>query len=551
MANQMSLLNPAPVAGAKQLRDYQHAAIEAIFDYFLTNEGSPIIVMPVGAGKSLTMAEFMREANIYYPPTRFVVVTHVSELLTQNAEELMGQWPDANISFYSDTLGHKDLSGDIIFAGIQSIYKKAYDFRHTVDIILVDECHLISPESDTMYRKFIEDMRVVNPQIKVVGFTGTPFRAGHGMLHKGKNALFTHIAYEIPITRLIERGHLVPIITPDGGVHTKMDTGGMKANRDDFVQKALKKFDDEAITRTCVDEIVEHGATRNCWLIFTIDIEHCEHVAADMKSRGISCEPIHSKTPNMERNRIVEQYKSGQLKCLICVAMFTTGFNNPAIDLLCFMRPTRSPVLYIQMAGRGMRTLSGKSDCLLLDFGGVVEELGPIDQVRVREKGEGDGEAPFKYCPGELSNGNICNATLHAATMKCPHCGYDFPEPPINLDTKPTDAAALSSQLKAKVCRVSRLSYFKHQKEGKADTMRVDYLCGFETYREWLHFDASGSPREKACAWWKTRAATTPPNSVKEALARTKELTNPLYIHIRKIGTYHEIVGADFNEVEG
>ena len=135
MPKQETLFAPAAAAGSKELRDYQGFAIESIFDYFTQHEGSPIVVMPVGSGKSLTIAEFMREANIYFPGTRFVVLAHVAELLTQNAEELMGQWPDANISFFSDTLGQKELDGDIIFAGIQSIYKKAYDFRHAPDLM--------------------------------------------------------------------------------------------------------------------------------------------------------------------------------------------------------------------------------------------------------------------------------------------------------------------------------------------------------------------------------------------------------------------------------
>ena len=546
---QETLFAPAAAAGSKELRDYQGFAIESIFDYFTQHEGSPIVVMPVGSGKSLTIAEFMREANIYFPGTRFVVLAHVAELLTQNAEELMGQWPDANISFFSDTLGQKELDGDIIFAGIQSIYKKAYDFRHAPDLILVDECHLIPPDNDTMYRKFIDDMRVINPHIKVVGFTGTPFRAGYGMLHKGKNALFTHITYEIGISELINRGHLVPVVTPQ--ISTHMNTEGVKMRGGDFITSQLSKVvDDAAITKSCVDEIMTHGADRRRWLVFTVDIEHCGHVAAEIRSRGISCEVIHSKTPTMERNRIVDRYKNGDLRCLVNVAVFTTGFNNPSIDLLAFMRPTRSPVLYIQMAGRGMRTFPGKSDCLLLDFGGVVEELGPIDAVKVKEPGEGVGDAPIKYCPGKLPSGAICNTTLPAAAMKCHACGHEFPEPGLNLDSKPSDAAALSSQLKAKEVRVSRVAYFRHKKEGKPDTLRVDYLCGMETYREWQHFEHFGFPREKSCTWWRERAKTTPPNTIDEALRRTSELQIPLYIHVKKIGKYHEILKAEFIEPE-
>lgn len=539
---QNSLFGVVQTSTEKELRDYQEIALESIFDYFVEHEGSPIVVMPVGSGKSLTIAEFMRRANKYFPGTRCVVLAHVSELLTQNAEELIGQWPDADISFYSDSLGQKNIDGQIVFAGIQSIYKRAFDFTDPPDLILVDECHLIPPDSDTMYRKFLEDMLIVNPNIKIIGFTGTPFRAGYGMLHKGKNALFTHIAYEIPILELIQRGHLCPIITPS--VTTKMDTTGVKMRGGDFIGSQLAKVvDDSNLTKSCVDEIMAHGMDRRKWLVFTVDIEHCGHVAAEIRSRGIDVEVIHSKTPTMERNRIVDRYKNGELRCLVNVAVFTTGFNNPGIDLLAFMRPTRSPVLYIQMAGRGMRTFPGKTDCLLLDFGGVVEELGPIDAVHVPQKGDGEGLAPIKYC-------DACGKSCAAGCAKCPHCGNPFPENSLNLDANASHAAAISTQLKAKVHKVSKVAYYRHKKEGKPDTLRIDYLCGFETYREWQCFEHTYDPRERACAWWKQRSATLPPNSITEALARVNELRQPLYVHIKKAGQYNQVMAVDFDEVE-
>lgn len=539
-----SSLFSAPPATGKDLRDYQSDAVESIFDYFSENDGAPVVVVPTGGGKALIIGEFSRQANMHFPGTRIVVVSHAAILLSQNAEELLGQWPDASISFYSDSIGQKDLSGSVVFAGIQSIYKKAYDFRHAPDLILVDEAHTIGPDDGSMYRRFFEDMLIINPHIKIVGFTATPFRAGYGMLHKGKNALFTHIAYEISILELIRRGHLCPVVTPDGGVQTKMDTTGVKTRAGDYIASQLAKaVDDEELTRACVNEIVYHGAERKKGLIFTVDIEHCTHVYQEMRSRGESCEMIHSKMESADCARIINNFKHGNIKYLVNVAMLTTGANFPAIDLLVFMRPTRSPVLYIQMAGRGMRTFPGKSDCLLLDFGGVVEELGPIDQVRVQQKGEGEGTAPMKKC-------EACGAICAAGCAECPACGTPFPENSMNLDATASNAAALSPQLKAKAFPVKRVAYYRNTKDGKKDSLRIDYLCGFDTYREWVCLEHSGWPREKACAWWKQRAATTPPNTITEALQRVGELVIPTHVHVKKIGKYNEVVGVDFGNYE-
>lgn len=546
MSSQHALFSKPPSAGAKELRDYQDDAVIAIFDYFDEHpEGSPLVIVPTAGGKSLIIADFIRRANTYYPGTRHIVVSHASILLEQNAEELANQYPEADFSFYSDKIGQKDLSGETIFASIQSIYKKAYELQYAPDIIHIDEAHLISDEDGSMYRQFFADMLIINPQVRFVGYTATPYRPGKGMLHKGKNALFTHIAYEIPILELIKRGHLCPLVTPDEGIKTKMDTTGVSTRAGDYVNSSLAKaVDKEEITRACVEETLYHfhEQGRKKAMVFTVNIEHCIHVYEEFKRRGVNVEMVHSKMKTGV-NQAIDRFKNGDAQFLINVAMLTTGANFPQVDLLANMRPMRSPVLYVQVGGRGMRIYPGKVDCLFLDFGGVIDELGPIDQIHVKEKGEGTGEAPMKICDG-------CGQLCHAGCATCPHCGLEFPENSLNLDTKASQSAALSSQMKAKIVKVSKVAYFRNPKEGKPDSLRVDYLCGFETYREWACFEHSNAPREIACNWWRQRSASTPPNTITEALQRTGELRAPLYIHVKKMGKYHEIVGVDFNEME-
>lgn len=541
-------LFPKPEAGpAKELREYQADAVESVFDYFYEKTGHPLIVIPTGGGKSLVIADLIRQANVYFPPTRFIVLSHVAILFEQNAEELQAQWPESKISFYSDSLSQKDLSGDIIFAGIQSIYKKAFDLRHAPDMILIDECHLLPGDSDTMYRKFLDDMMIINPDIKVVGFTATPFRSNYGMLHKGKNALFTDIAYEVPIMKLIELHHLCPIVTPSEGIKTKMDVTGVKTRLGDYITSQLSAAVNKAeITKACVDEMMIHGADRKLWIVFTVDIQHCEHVRDEIRSRGISCEMVHSKQDDTINADIIRKYRAHEIRCLVNVSKLTTGFNVPAIDMMAFMRPMRSPVLYIQTAGRGMRIYPDKHNCLLLDFGGVVEELGPIDQIRIKDKKDGEGEAPMKLCEN-------CGATVPAGCTICPVCANPFPEREHKIEDGASTAAVLSSQLKSTTKHVSGVNYYRHKKEGKPDSMRVDYLCGLDTYREWVCFDHTGYAREKACVWWDRRSTESDiggpaPNSVTEALERARELRKPESIQVKRVGVYHEIIGYHFGE---
>jgi len=228
------------------------------------------------------------------------------------------------------------------------------------------------------------------------------------------------------------------------------------------------------------------------------------------------------------------------------VAQLTTGFNNPAIDLLAFMRPTRSPVLYIQCCGRAMRTHTNKLDAVVLDFGGVVEALGPVDKIQIsppkkRLPGE-RGEPPIKACPS-------CKTESAAGVRLCPECGHEFPPPALNLTASASEAAILSSQIKLKRVPVTRVLYALHQKDGKIPTLRVDYLCGVKTYREWVCFSHSGIRRQEAADWWYARSPQErSPNSVEEALRRAPSLPVPKEILIKKAGDYWEIVGHDFGE---
>lgn len=521
------------------LYPHQERATEALFDYFNNKDGMPLIVAPVGSGKSLLIAEFIKRATDLYPETNFLVLTHVTELLTQNADHLRLQSPDADISFYAAKLGKKSFAGKVIFASINSIYKKAYKIPRAVDIIIVDEAHLISPNSQTMYQQFIKDVKIINPSLKIIGFTGTNFRATEGRLTEGDGRIFTDIAYQIPMLYLIEKGFLAPLVTPV--VKTRMSTVGVDARNGDYIESQLQAaVDKDYLTRACVDEIMVHGEMRRKWLVFTAGVEHCQHVVEEIRSRGISCEMVTGETSTVERNGIVKSYKNGDIRCLVNIGCFTTGFDCPSIDLMAFMRPTRSPVLYVQMGGRGMRTATGKSDCVLLDFGGVIEELGPIDLVDAQRApgGRESGDAPVKLCP-------TCNAVCFAASSVCADCGYEFPESPLPLAQNATSAKVMSNQVEPEWRKIISTSYRVHVKEGKTTSMCVVYNTLDGPFREWVCFEHTGFAREKAAKWHKARSSAEVPSKIADALK--VDYKAPTGILTRQVGKFHEIIAYDWD----
>lgn len=157
-----------------QLRPYQQESIDAIYSYFGRAKGNPLVALPTGTGKSVCIGEFVRGACEQYPGTRVVMLTHVKELIEQNFSKLISLWPDAPAGIYSAGLGKRDLDAQIVFAGIQSIHRHALNMGR-VDLIVVDECHLIPRKSDTMYGRFLANVRLHSPHVKIIGFTATPF----------------------------------------------------------------------------------------------------------------------------------------------------------------------------------------------------------------------------------------------------------------------------------------------------------------------------------------------------------------------------------------
>lgn len=523
------------------LRPYQRQAIDALYDYFGSNAGNPLIVMPTGTGKSVCIAGFVFDAMAAYPDTRILMLTHVKELIQQNYAALLRLWPDAPAGIYSAGLAKRDLHSPILFAGIQSIAKRAQQVQRC-DLIIVDEAHLISRSDSSAYRSFIADIQKINGnKVKIIGFTATPYRMDSGMLHEGKGRIFTDIAYEVPMLDMIRQGYLSPVVPKR--TQTQIDVSGVGTRGGEFIAGQLEKAVDlEHITKAAVEEIINGGQDRGSWLVFCSGVDHAHHVRDAIRERGYTAETVTGDTPPATRDRYLTEYKAGRIRCLTNANVLTTGFDAPGTDLIALMRPTQSIGLYVQMVGRGTRLAPGKDDCLILDFAGNTARHGPVDTVDGRRPVKDDdakGEAPVKTCPE-------CDTINHAAARLCVSCGFEFPPAEPKLDTRASSAAVLSSQLQPIWTQVDGVNYAVHTKAGSPPSMRVTYLCGLNTYSEWICLQHAGYAREKAIAWWKRRSNIEPPTTTEEAMARKGELTVPSMIQVRPVGKYTEITGTRF-----
>lgn len=520
------------------LRPYQQAAITSIYGYFQSHKGNPLVVIPTAGGKSLVMAAFIEGVLKAWPDQRILIVTHVRELIAQNHAEMIGLWPEAPAGIYSAGLGKREAQARILFAGIQSIHRRAQEVGHT-DLVLIDEAHLIPGNSSTMYRRFLDGLARINPALKVIGLTATPFRLDSGMLHEGKNALFTDIAYEAPVRDLIDAGYLSPLVSKQPATWLDVSKVGTRAG--DFIQRDLAAaVDQEAITRAAVSEIIAHGRDRKSWLTFCSGVDHARHVAEEFARQGIICRTIFGDTPKDERDTIIAAFKRGEIRALASMGVLTTGFNAPAVDLIALLRPTKSAGLYVQMVGRGTRLAPGKENCLVLDFAGNVRRHGPIDLVRPRRPGEaGGGEAPTKVC-------SECESIIALSATECLDCGYEFPARVVKI--APTAATLPVLSPKAQWLPVHGVSYSRHDKLGGLPSLKVTYNCGLKSYSEWVCVEHQGYARQKAAEWWRKRAPSCPvPLTVAQAIAEATRLARPSEISVRPSGRYVEVSGYRFD----
>jgi DNA repair protein RadD len=524
-----------------ELRPYQSAAIDGLYRYWSDAKGdNPIIVAPTGSGKSLIIAHLIKDA-MSYPGTRVLMLTHVKELIQQNADELLGLCPELkdDIGFYSASLKKKVLRKPITFAGIQSIHKRAYDMVPAPDLVIVDEAHLIPKTDGTRYNKFLSDLRICNPGVKVVGLTATPYRLDSGWLHEGENAIFDGIAYDIPVADLMEQGFLAPVISKSGVKTIDLSNVGKRGG--EYIESELAKAasDPELVTET-VAEIVRYGAERKAWLVFACGVNHAELLRAEFETHGIEADVVTGADSMGDRADKIERFRRGESKCLINVNVLTTGFNVPHVDLVAMVRATESTGLYIQIVGRGTRIAPGKENCLVLDYGDNVMRHGFIDKIKPKIKGKSqDSEAPVKKCPE-------CLTVNHAAVRLCIECGFQFPPPQFNHGTKAYSGAMISTQVQAEWVDVDDVGYARWRKEGKPDSIRVTYYCGLIKVSEWLCPDHGGYAAERYHKRMPSLGATA--MTTEDAMLECDHWIKPRRIKVKPNDKFHDIVQLDYSQ---
>lgn len=433
---------------------------------------------------------------------------------------------------------------------------------------LVHNCHLIPPDGDGMYRSFLDDMKKINPNIRLIGMTATPYRLKGGLICRKEN-LLNEVCCEIGVRELIVAGYLSKLRSKNGKY--KADLDNLHIRGGEFVAEDVEKaMDNERLVTAACREIAELCKDRKKVLIFASSIDHCRHIAETIREQTHEeCGIVTGHTPKLERAEILDRFRGitqknlfgeakPELKYLVNVGVLTTGFDAPAIDCVAILRPTNSAGLYYQMTGRGFRLSpdTGKTDCLILDYGGNIMRHGPVDMIRITENPgrKGNGGAPVRECPQ-------CQSVFPAGRTACPDCGYELPreERRLKHDSRACSDGILSGESSELEYPVKDVYYCTHTKrnadEDTPKTMRIDYMIGFSDFQaEWVCPEHTGYARRKFEKWWRERTELDPPDTAAECvqLAQKGYLRQPVAITVRTTAgqRFPEIVKYTFAENE-
>jgi DNA repair protein RadD len=540
-----------------EARWYQSEANTAAWQFISDGRGNPLIVLPTGAGKSIVIALLIRQAVEW--GQRVLVVAHRKELLQQNADKIQ-RLTGLKVGINSAGLNERDIDSTVICAGIQSVYRDAAEFGRR-GLVVIDEAHLISDDGGSMYRQFLDGLQQYNRRLFCVGLTATPYRTGEGSL-AGEGKLFSGICYEAKTGALIEAGFLSRLT--NNPADSQADLKGVKVRGGEFVAAEMEAaFTGDQIIHDAVCELTIACEHRKSILVFCAGVHHAEQVALALRDlTGQDVGLVTGETHAMERQRVLSDFRAGTLRWCVNVDVLTTGFDAPGIDAVAVLRATMSPGLFAQIVGRGLRIAEGKTDCLILDFGGNLQRHGALDadDYGISKPRNSDGsEAPSKVCPK-------CKNEVYLSAVKCSECGHLFvrqmdqgPRHGDEIDTTSSIVGAPEPQW----YDVQEVNWHLHQKKttpGKPPTLCVSYYVSDDTMpagnlgwivvREWVCFEHEGFALSKAFAWWDARSIQPFPASVAEAITALNHgsCRKPSRLLVKKEGQWDKIVQAEFTE---
>lgn len=389
-----------PALPPTSLRPYQQAAIDDLRTHVLGGIKRVLLVIPTGGGKTLTASEIIRLALSL--GNRVLFVVHLRELVDQTVRALERLGVD-DIGVMRGDDGRVNPHAMVQVASIQTLARRQ---KPAAGVVILDEAH--RSLADSYGRHVFEAYE----ESVIIGLTATPCRGDGRPLGERYEAMVVGATYsQLIADRFISEPRVIaPKVAPD--------LSSVRRVAGDFDERELDR-----VMRGLVGEIIptwQQYAEGRSTVVFASGIEHSKDIARRFQAIGVAAEHLDGTTPSDERNRIIEDLRSGRITVLSNCAVLTEGFDAPEVRCCVIARPTLSLVLHMQTAGRALRP--GAVQPLIIDHANNVERHGlphedrewSLDGPVVRPKAKN----PFKTCKG-------CFAYIPMRATVCPYCGFE------------------------------------------------------------------------------------------------------------------------------
>ena len=505
------------------LRDYQQEMKVRLFEEWNLHR-NVMVQMPTGTGKTHLLTAIVREF-LHRSDTQVWIVAHRRELVEQ-IEETVAKY------------GIRKKDERVKVMSIQWLSRNWKDIDREPGLIVIDEAHHALAET---YKELWERY----PESRKLGMTATPCRLNR----KGFTELFDALITSWSISEFIGKGWLSVFdyvsIRANSVEQRLIDTLGKRGADGDY---QVKEMNDVLNRRSSIGrlyESIEKYAPGKKGIVYAISIAHARQIATYYSARGVIAVAIDSKTPALERKRLVEDFRQGKIKVLVNVDIFSEGFDCPDVEFIQLARPTLSLAKYLQQVGRGLRKSGNKESCMLIDNVGLYRIFGLptrkwdwkamfegriIGNAMSRARMENSWTAPYLPVENEAQDDELEVVITHSQLIDAIK----------NKESAVSEKEAYPS-LKAHYDRQSGLWGLRR---GERMTAKPQYVEVFDTKGDWaaVRFedhrmgivDDSGEPRIRIDCYRKLKFLK------EDIIAVTDNNGNEFYIDLKVNRTYKE-----------
>ena len=388
-----------------KLRPYQEDLINKTRDALRRNR-RVLMQAPTGAGKTAITVYMMSRAAEAGKTS--VMAVHQNELLTQTSKAMWAGKLEHGMIASGRTRSY--MAAQV--ASVQTWVRRMDQYSEP-DLIIIDECHRSAAST---YQKILEEY----PNAMVIGLTATPSRTDG----KGLDGTYQELVQGPTIRQLIDAGYLCDyeIFAPP----SPLDLSDVKTKMGDFDKKQLEhEVDKPTITGDAVATYKKHANGKRA-AVMCVSIRHAEHVMESYNAAGIPAEMLEGKMTNKEREAVINRLRSGETLVVTAVNLLIEGLDVPSLEVIQWLRPTQSLIVFMQGNGRGFRVSDGKEKLIILDQVGNWKRHGLPDDDREwtlegRKKGkkrkeDDEADVSIQQC-------KHCFHIFRPGVAVCPSCG--------------------------------------------------------------------------------------------------------------------------------